>query len=65
MKLKITFLLLLSSILVYPQYFNERSTEQNFEQSEFLGTFTELFLVLLALPLKTQFSISEEMFHSE
>lgn len=34
MKLKIIFLILLSSIFIYPQYFGERSTEQNFEQSE-------------------------------
>ena len=34
MKLKITFLILLTSVFIYPQYFNERSTEQNFEQSE-------------------------------
>ena len=32
--MKIIFLILISSIFVYPQYFNERSTEQNFEQSE-------------------------------
>jgi hypothetical protein len=34
MKQKIIFLILLSSVIIYPQYFGERSTEQNFEQSE-------------------------------
>lgn len=34
MKQKIIFLILFSSIYVYPQYFGERTTEQNFEQSE-------------------------------
>src|SRR5665811_1862027 len=34
MKQKIFFLILFSTIFVHPQYFNERSTEQNFEQSE-------------------------------
>jgi len=34
MKLKIIFLILLFSIFVYPQYYGERSTEQNFEQSD-------------------------------
>jgi len=34
MKLKINFLILFSSIIIYPQYYGERTTEQNFEQSE-------------------------------
>ncbi len=34
MKQKILFLLLISSTILYPQYFGERSTEQSFEQSE-------------------------------
>lgn len=34
MKQKIIFLIILSSVIIYPQYFGERSTEQNFEQSE-------------------------------
>ena len=33
MKLKIIFFILLPSIFVYPQYFGERTAEQNFEQS--------------------------------
>lgn len=45
MKIKVIILLLISSAIIYPQYFSERSTEQNFEQSDlyfkshFLNTF--------------------------
>jgi hypothetical protein len=35
MKIKIIFIALLSQFVLYPQYFGERTTEQNFEQSDF------------------------------